>query len=132
MKINVYALIDDENNVVAKGTDFELRKQFNSVTRFSSYESNQTKYLKKYKVVKCGVKEQNIKYNRKYVVKEKKDNTMSYLVEHLQRYGNTVFAKKNPEHYLELLKKEGIKCNARTVADFDGKKTTYYYIFEVA
>ena len=131
MLVNVYAVMEGDK-VVAKGTDYELRALFNTPSRMSSYEVNGTRFQGKYRVVKSGTVEQNISYARKPVQKSKEDKTMPYLIEHLQRYGNTVFAKKNPEHYIELLKKEGINCKTRKVADFDGKKTTYYYIFEVA
>lgn len=130
MLVNVYAVMDGDK-IIAKGTDEELRTHFGVPSRFSSYEANETKFQKKYRVVKYEQVEvkREIVFKSRY--KPKVDKTMPYLIEHLRRYGNTVFAKRNPEYYLELLKKEGINCKARKVVDTGGKRKTYYYIFEV-
>lgn len=130
MKVNRYALIENDK-VAYEGTEMELREMFNTpFISFSSYVTGEYRFKRKYIVKKIGEVEVEIKKLRK--PKPKKEvEIMDYLKSHLEKYGNTVFTKSNPETYLDLLKKDGIKCKARKVADTGGKRKTYYYIFEV-
>lgn len=130
MKIIKYALIEN-GEVAYEGTENELRIKLNKPSlSLSNYCGVNYRVDGRYRVKKVGVVDTKITKNRKPKV-TKEEKIMDYLKSHLEKYGNTVFAKSNPETYLDLLKKDGIKCKARKVADTGGKRKTYYYIFEV-
>lgn len=48
----------------------------------------------------------------------KEQETLEYLIAHLDRYGN-VYLKDNPEYYIQELEKRGYKCKLDTYLAID-------------
>lgn len=128
-----YSLWENDEKVF-EGFDVDLRKYILDNYGIEIHLSNVRQYaidglmlLRKYKVTREACLNIAERHNKK--PKPKKDAVYNYVVEHLDKYGNTCLNKKHKiDAIIKKLEKDNIKVKARYVQGEVGEKDGFYIL----
>ena len=100
--------IYDNDELIFKGSSNEVADMFNlQNASLYTYYSKGIKIKGKYAVKKLEYIKP-VKPSVTIIKKNKHQQTLEYLISHLERYGN-VYSKENPESYIDELNSQGYK-----------------------
>lgn len=115
-----YIVVDQNNNVIARGTSVELAKMF-GITKsgIDTACRRHSAFQKDYRVLR----------EKQKPHEEPQCDVMGYLIKHLDEYGNTVLGDLEPmevKKYVHRLRNRGYRIKLKKRKD----KTDTYWILE--